>query len=55
MTVCNQNQFRRDRIPKNLDKLLRDFLIMKIANMLGGTDKLEEFLAGNYEIKWFTI
>lgn len=46
ITVCNQNQFRKDRIPEELSELLEDFLDAKRADMFGGEDKFSKFRQG---------
>lgn len=43
VTVCNQNQFRKDRAPDDLDSLLGEFLNAKRADMFGGKDRLNQF------------
>ena len=48
VTVCNQNQFRQDRISKDLKELLADFLLQKRADMFGGSDKFQEYIARKF-------
>ncbi|KAF6037706.1 SCNN1D [Bugula neritina] len=43
VTFCNQNQFRADRVPEDIQTLVAEFLEAKRADMFGGKDKYDSF------------
>lgn len=43
VSFCNLNQFRRDKLPKDITVFTDDFLESKREELFGGEEAMEEF------------